>query len=445
MKYSSRSNGIRGIVNDGFHVELALKVGMIVGSRYHGTIAVGSDTRVSSEMFRSAVSAGLMASGSNVVDLGVLPTPAFQYYVRSHAVEGGVMLTASHNPPEYNGIKIIDSEGLEDPFLRDMAPEDIMDAQADRVTWADVGEAVEMGDCTGDYIDAIVSLVDADAIRSADLKVCVECANGSAFVLVPEVLRRLGVRMITMNGSARGELTGRDSELTFANLENLCYLTRQTGCDLGVAFDMDADRCLFADADGNPVPGDKSFSIIVRSVLERRKGKVVAPVSTSSAVEDTVDACGGIMKYSAVGSPAVVKKVMEYGAILGGEINGGIIFPELQYCRDATMCLVKMLECVARNGPLSEQAAQVPDYHYQNSSVSCTDEQKRLLVDRFRDMTSDMQRDITDGVKLFFDDGWVLLRPSATEPVFRVYSQSTDGGTATDRLEEYLSEIRRNL
>lgn len=443
MVVSSGANGVRGIVNDGMDVELALQIGKIAGERYSGLVAVAADTRLSGETLKSAVSAGLMAVGCEVIDLGSMPTPAFQYYVNMHDdVMGGVMVTASHDPPEFNGIKTVASNGLEDPFMMDDSVEEIVKTDARQVPWQKIGEMRDVDGLLDEYIDAVISNVDTEAISKAGLKVCVDCANGTSFMVVPEILQRLNVQMVTMNGSSRGELTGHDSELTESNLENLGYLTVRTGCDLGVAFDVDADRCLFVAADGSMVPGDKSLAILSRSALFKGEGKVVTTVATTSAVEDVVKAAGGEIKYAPVGSANIVKKIMDHEAIIGGEINGGVVFPEHQLCRDAPMAMVKMIECVVKEGPLKELSDEIPTYVFLEGSVPCKNSSKDLVEEHFRDGERASNNDTTDGVKIFFDDGWVLLRPSDTNSVFRVYSQSTNAELARSRLDDYLEKVR---
>ena len=321
----------------------------------------------------------------------------------------------------------------------------IINTDARQVPWERIGEMRQVDGCIESYIDAVLSHVDAQAISEAGLKICVDCANGSAFLVVPEILHRLNVRMVTMNGSSLGELTGHDSELTSKNLENLGYMVVHSECDLGVAFDVDADRCLFVSSNGEMVPGDKSLALLARSTLSKRKGKIVTTVASSSAVEDEVDANGGILKYVAVGAPNIVKKVMEYEAILGGEVNGGVVFPEHQLCRDAPMALVRMLEIVAKDGPLSEQVSTIKTYCFRNTSIPCPDSRKEDVEMHFRDAAHGMQTDTTDGVKMYFDDGWVLLRASATDSLFRIYSQSTDPAVADRRLAEYVEAVNQYL
>ena len=441
MVVSSGSSGIRGVVNNGMDVELALQIGKITGERYGGLVAVAADTRLSGETLKSAVSAGLMAVGCEVIDLGSMPTPAFQFYVKTHdEVRGGIMVTASHNPPEYNGLKAISANGLEDPFLMEDSIENIRNTDARQVHWSKIGEMRDIDGGLDDYIESILSNVDSESISNAGLKVCVDCANGSAFTVIPEILHRLNVQIVTINGSSRGELTGHDSELTESNLEDLGYMTVRTGSDLGVAFDMDADRCLFIAEDGSMVSGDRSFALFARAVLSKKKGKIVTTVASPSSIEDVVNANGGILKYVSVGAPNIVKKVAEYEAILGGESNGGVVFPDHQMCRDASMAMVKMLECIANDGPLTKLIQDIPNYHYLSTSVPCPDSRKEDVEALFRDQARNMHTDTTDGVKIFFDDGWVLLRASATDSVFRIYSQSTDGALAESRMKEYVEK-----
>ncbi len=440
------TNGIRGVINKDMSSELALQVGKAIGKVYGGTVAIATDTRVSADMLKSAVSSGLMAVGVNVLDLGVIPTPALQYFVKVHDdVSGGVMITASHNPPEFNGIKCVSSDGTEASRMEEANIEDIYPKDIPCVPWTNIGEVKAVTGAAEAYIDAVISNVDAEAISNAGLTVCVDCANGAAHYTTPLLLKKLNVRAITINGNAQGEFPGHNSEPTEENLKDLMALTRITGADLGVAHDGDADRCVFVTSEGRFVPGDKSLSLIAKTILMQRKGKIVTPVSSSSMVEDVVNAEGGVLKYTAVGSPIVARKMMEYGAIFGGEENGGLIFPEMQYCRDGAMTLAKMLECIVRNGPLEEQISKLPVYYTDKAKVECPNERKVELLDHFKENAGDARVDDTDGLKLIFDDGWVLLRPSGTEPIFRIYSESKDEAVAKQRADEFVGKASEYL
>ena len=439
-------NGVRGTANRDLTPEVALQIGKVVGRTFGRRIALATDARDSADMLRSAVSAGVMASGTDIVDLGILPTPVLQYYVKSHPdITGGIVITASHNPPEHNGFKFIKEDGVEVSREEEQSIESSCETDVPPAPWKEIGE-VETG--TGaivDHVKAVIAHVDAEAIRRANLTVCVDCANGSTCESTPMLLRLLNVRTFTINADPQSESPGRSSEPTEENLGPLMMLTKQVGADLGAAHDADGDRTIFVTEKGEYVMGDISLALIAKSVLSERKGKVITPVSSSSVVEDVVEENGGLLKYTAVGSHTVVRKMEENMAVFGGEENGGLVFPELQLCRDGMMALAKMLECIAKNGPLSQQISTLNRYHDIKMSIPCPDDMKMKLLDHFVDGAGDRRVESVDGLKIYFDDGWVLLRPSTTEELFRLYSESRDESVARSRMDEYLADARKFL
>ncbi len=439
-------SGIRGVANRDLSPEMALQIGKAVGRTFGGRIALATDPRDSADMFRSALSAGIMSVGSDIVDLGVLPTPALQYYVKTHDdVTGGVSITASHNAPEYNGFKLIHADGMEATREDDKAIENFCARDIETVDPWETG-GYSRADGIEDYVNAVISHVDSEAIAKAGLTVVVDCANGATCPTTPLLLRKLKVRAITINGDPQGESPGRPIEPTEESLFNLIGMTTIVGADLGAAHDGDGDRTVFISEKGGFIQGDKSLALMAKVMLEERKGKVITPISSSSIVEDIVTANGGILKYTAVGSHTVVHKMVENKAIFGGEENGGMVFPEMQYCRDGAMTLAKMLECIAKNGPISKQIESFDTYHTVKLRVVCPDARKAELLDHFMQGVEDETSVSTiDGLKIMFDDGWVLLRPSTTEDYFRIYSESKDGRIAEERAEKYMVEAEAFL
>lgn len=440
------TNGVRGVVNKEITSEFSLRLGKAIGKFMAGDVAIASDTRVSADMVKSAVSSGLMASGCTVLDLGVLPTPALQYFVKTHPhVSGGVMITASHNPPEFNGIKCVDADGTEMHRFNEEKIEEIYEEDPQSGAWDSLGSIEKVEGAAESYVNAILSNVDVQAIKRAKLTVALDCANGAAFHTAPLILRKLDVRAVTLNANPQGEFPGHPSEPTEENLADLIRLTKSIKADLGVAHDGDADRTVFVTRKGEYVSGDKSLTLMAGFMLEKNPGIIVTPVSSSSMVESVVKKKGGSVVYTAVGSPIVARKMMENGAIFGGEENGGLIFPEHQYCRDAGMTLAKMLEMVAVRGDLHKLIAELPVYHVEKMKISCPDDMKQKLMDTIREANSDREADTTDGLKLFYRDGWVLLRPSGTEPIFRIYSESTNADTAKSRCQKFVKEAEECL
>lgn len=440
------ANGVRGTANRDLTPEIALQIGRVVGRTYGRRIAMATDARDSADMLKGAITAGILASGSDIVDLGVLPTPVLQYYVRTHPeVTGGVVITASHNPPEYNGFKFIREDGVEVSREDERSIESMCSTDVPSAPWGETGSIRYDDGAVKEHVEAVVAQVDAEAIRNANLTVCLDCANGATCSSSPMLLKRLGVRAFTINADPQSQSPGRSSEPTEENMAPLMAMTRQVGADLGVAHDADGDRAIFVTDKGDYVIGDISLALIAREVLKKHKGKVITPVSSSALVEDTVEANGGLLKYTEVGSHAVVRKMGENMAVFGGEENGGLVFPEFQMCRDGIMALAKMLECIAKNGPLSQQVDGFDKYHTVKLNVRCPDDRKVDLLDHFIENVGDKRSETVDGVKIYFDDGWVLLRPSTTEELFRIYSESKDESVARERADRYMYDAEAFL
>jgi phosphomannomutase/phosphoglucomutase len=431
------TNGVRGIVNEDLTIDLAVRLGKAIGSFFKGTVVIASDTRNSGGMIKSAVSSGLMAVGVDIIDIGIVPTPAMQYYVGSHDdVAGGVMITASHNPPQFNGIKCVGPTGQELTREVEEKIEDLYDEDSECNGWDEVGMVTYDQTATEAYVEAVIGHVDAAAIKSANLTAILDCANGAAFATGPMLLSRLGVRAITLNANPQGDFPGHPSEPTEENLRDIISLMKTTKADIGIAHDGDADRTVFVADGGGYVGGEKSLSIMSKYVLSKKKGLVVTPVSSSSMVEEVVRTAGGTVVYTAVGSPVVAKAMFQNGAVFGGEDNGGMIFPEHQLCRDGAMSVAKMLESIVKEGRLSEQMKKLPSYHIIRRKIKCPNDLKAPLLRYLMEMNRAAKADTTDGLKLLYDDGWILARSSGTEPIFRIYSESKDADKAMERANE---------
>ncbi len=440
------TNGVRGVINEDMNVQMAMGLGKAIGTFMTGRVAIGNDPRTSADMIKSAVSCGLMSAGAEVVDLGMVPTPAVQFYVKENGLSGGVMITASHNPPEFNGIKCIDSDGTEMPRFKEEEIERIYFSRDFRsCDWMRVGGLCRASGAVESYLRNIVSLVDADTIRGAGLTVVLDCANGAGSISTPLLLNDLNVRAITLNANPQGTFPGHPSEPVEAHLQDLIALVKASDADLGIAHDGDADRTIFVDDKGRYLYGDKSLAIVAEyMVRENGGGTVVTPVSSSLAVEDVVKRAGGDIIYTRVGSPIVARKMIEIGALFGGEENGGLIFPEHQYCRDGAMTVAKVLEIVAKEGPLSALVDKVPQYCQVKRKIACPDERKGTVLDELLDYYCSETVDTTDGVKIIYNGGWTLVRPSGTEPLFRIYSEAKTEGDAirhSEECEAVLSEL----
>lgn len=432
------TNGVRGVINEDLTSKVALQVGKALAAVTPGTIAIATDARYTCEMLLSAVSSGIMAVGSNVIFLGMLPTPALQYYVKTHNVAGGVMITASHNPPEFNGIKVIASDGTEATPEQEAAIEAKYDEFIPLARWDRVGSMKTVGGYADEYVNSILSKLDVDKIKEADLTVVLDCANGASAYTSPLLLKKLGVRAITLNCNPQGEFPGHRSEPTEDNLQDLISMVKKTGAVLGMAHDGDADRCVFVDNEGNYVPGDIALAVLGKSLIKQNGGGiVVTSLAASSAIGDSISSIGGEVIRTAIGSPKVARKMMEVGSIFGGEENGGLIFADHQYCRDGAMAIGRMLECIIENGPLKNQIDALPKYHSVRLKIHCPDNFKADLISYIDKSTEGFNKDYTDGLKIITDSGWVLVRPSGTEPLFRIYAESSNKTTVEQMAKKY--------
>ena len=433
--------GVRRTANDVLTPEFASRLAACYGTLVKGTVAVGGDTRTSTLMLKQAVTAGLLSSGCDVVDLGILPTPGVQYAVRKY-YDGGVMITASHNPPQYNGLKFLDKDGIGIPDDMDLEIERLyFDAEPDRVGFHEIGQLYQNDKIIDEYVDEAVSKVDVEAIRKANLKVVVDCGSGAGCFTAPYLIRKLGCDVTTLNSQPDGFFPGRNPEPIEENLQELIHVVKELNADIGLAHDGDADRTICIDEKGNFVLGDKTFTLVEKQMLkENNGGIIVTTVATSQAIYDVAEEHNGEVIATAVGDLLVARKLKDEDGLFGGEENGGLIFPDFVYGRDAVMTVAKILEIVAKEKkPLSELVAELPVYYASKTKVACPDDEKEFVMSSIAQeiqTTTDFNLDLTDGVKILKDDGWVIIRPSGTEPIFRCFAES-DSQEKADEMTEW--------
>ena len=433
--------GVRRTANDVLTPEFASRLAACYGTLVKGTVAVGGDTRTSTLMLKQAVTAGLLSSGCDVVDLGILPTPGVQYAVRKY-YDGGVMITASHNPPQYNGLKFLDEDGIGIPDEMDIKIERLyFDAEPDRVEFHEIGELYQNDKVIDEYVDEAVSKVDVEAIRKANLKVVVDCGSGAGCFTAPYLIRKLGCDVTTLNSQPDGFFPGRNPEPIEENLQELIHVVKELNADIGLAHDGDADRTICIDENGSFVLGDKTFTLVEKQMLkENNGGTIVTTVATSQAIYDVAEEYNGEVIATAVGDLLVARKLKDENGLFGGEENGGLIFPDFVYGRDAVMTVAKILEIVAKEKkPLSELVAELPVYYASKTKIECPDDEKEFVMASIAEeiqTTTDFKLDLTDGVKILKEDGWVIIRPSGTEPIFRCFSES-DSQTKADEMTEW--------
>jgi phosphomannomutase/phosphoglucomutase len=441
------TNGVRGVVGKDMTPALALKIGAALGSEVKGTVAVGRDTRTSGESLGSALKAGLMACGCDVMDVGILPTPALQYLVRSRC-KGGAMITASHNPPEYNGVKVIDEDGTEMGDESTLRIEDrILHDRYALVSWQEVGMEERSPTLVEDYIRGVLGQFAPNMAQ--DLVVAVDPGSGAGAHTTPAILSRLGCRALTVNATLDGTFPGRLPEPTPEGLKNLATLVTSAKAAFGAAHDGDADRTVFIDEQGRYVEENREFALIARFLCRERKGAVVMPVSTSSLVEEIARSCGCEVDYTPVGSIYVARRMIELqrkgvDVVMGGEGNGGLIYPRHQFCRDGAMTAAMMARILTETGkPLSALLDELPHYTMIKEKISTP--HSRVILKGLDAVFSGEKLDRTDGLKIIRDQAWALIRASGTEPLIRIMVESNRKKNAEDLHQEVHEAVETAL
>ncbi|MEM1538842.1 MAG: phosphoglucosamine mutase [Candidatus Bathyarchaeia archaeon] len=441
------TNGIRGLVNKELTPEMAVEIGIAVGTFFQqGKLIVGHDARTSSPMLAKAVISGLISTGCNVLFAGMAPTPALQYAVKNHKADGAVIITASHNPPEYNGVKVVWNDGVEISREQEIEIENIFfDKKARRADWNKIGRTETIPNIIEEYIEAVKRHVDASKIADAKFHVVVDAANSVAAHAVPKLLRDLGCKVTTINADINGTFPGRPPEPIPENLKELALTVKAVGADLGVAFDGDADRSIFVDERGEVHWGDKTFAIVVKHFLKRYPSeKVVTPVSSSTLVKDIAEAYGGEVVWTRVGSVTVSHTMKRLNAKLGGEENGGIFYGPHQPVRDGAMATALILNIMAEeNVKLSKMMKELPKYFIEKDKIECPDELKEEVLKKLIDEAKGLEINTTDGVKIWFKDkSSILIRPSGTEPIYRLYAEAKTEEKAKVLVKEYGSKLK---
>ncbi|NYT05622.1 MAG: phosphoglucosamine mutase [Methanomicrobiales archaeon] len=430
------TNGVRGIVGRDMTPLLAMRIGMALGSMRKGTIAVGRDTRTSGQALAHALSAGLLAAGCDVCDVGIVPTPALQYLVRQH-FDAGAMITASHNPPEWNGIKVIEPDGTEMDDDASIALEERLFAESfDCAAWDGVGRETAAPDLVEEYIAAVAGAFPGGI--GSGMTVVVDPGSGPAARTTPAILARMGCTVHTVNAIFDGTFPGRLPEPSPEGLAPLAALVRETGAHFGVAHDGDADRAVFVDETGTYLEENREFALLQEYVCSTRPGLVVTPVATSRLCEVVAKATGCRVAYTAVGSITVARTMLARAAegetvVFGGEGNGGPIFPAHQHCRDGGMTAAAMVALLAGGDrPLSARAAGLPPYVMLKEKIMTAE--KEGVLARVAAAFADTPLDTTDGIRINLPRAWALIRPSGTEDFMRLL---VEGETKADAEELY--------
>ena len=442
------TNGIRGLVNLELTPEFVTKIGSTIGTFFEGNrIVVGYDGRTSSPMFVRAIIGGLTSTGCDAHEAGMAPTPAIQYAVKHYGLKGGVIITASHNPPEYNGIKVVAGDGIELPREQEIEIENIFfDERIKRANWKDIGKTFRLPGVLNLYNKAIESHVDINAIKKRHFHVVIDPGNGVGALTAPYAFRDLGCKVITINANVDGAFPNRLSEPRPENLGELASIVRAIKADVGIAYDGDADRAIFVDEKGEIHWGDRTFALIEKYFLQDNRGEtIVTPVSSSQVIKDIADEYDGNVVWTKVGSIIVSHTMKKINAKLGGEENGGIFYAPHQPVRDGTMTTALVLNVMAKTKKkLSQLLTELPSYYIEKDKTECPDELKEKVVEKLLKKVERATVDTIDGAKIWFNDkSSILIRPSGTEPIYRFYAEAKTKERATLLVRKYKKELQK--
>lgn len=409
-------------------------------------IVVGRDARISGEMVHRILTGTLIAMGCDVTDIGMATTPTTEIAVTRESAQGGIIITASHNPRQWNALKLLNHKG---EFLNAAEGAEILAlAEGGAFTYPPVDNLgkITQKQFLHDHIQSVLSLelVDADAIAAANFRVAVDCVNSVGGIAIPELLYALGVKEIfKLHCAPHGNFSHNPEPLP-QHLTELSSLTRSSKATVGFAVDPDVDRLAIYCEDGEPFGEEYTLVAMADYVLQYTPGNTVSNLSSSRALRDVTLARGGSYHTAAVGEVNVVEKMKEVGAVIGGEGNGGVIYPASHYGRDALVGIALFLTYLARTGKTPSQLRkEYPSYFMAKQKVELTpDIDTDAILQQMKERFSDQQVTDIDGVKIDFPDKWVHLRKSNTEPIIRIYSEAASADAAEKIGKEIIDLIR---
>jgi len=440
-------SGVRGIVGKSLTPELVARLGQAFGTYLRGgRVVVGRDTRVSGEMVKHAVLGGLISAGCQVLDVGVVATPTATLMIEELKADGGVVITASHNPVEWNALKFFRADGV---YLNAAEGRDLLNIYygGDYVKkpWDGLRPVEPVSDAESHHVDKVLSVLDIEKIKARQFKVALDCCNGAGVGVSLRLLRSLGCHVAPIHCTPDG-LFPHTPEPNFVNLQDLCRFTKDSSADIGFATDPDADRIAVVSEQGDFLGEELSLALSAQYALRKRgirDGVVVINISTSRVTEDVAHAAGCRVVRTAVGEVNVSEKMEELKAAFGGEGNGGVIDPLVHYGRDAIVGMGLILEYLAEAGqPTSALAAQMPKWHMIKSKIDSASAQSREIIRRLKENPGPARLNTEDGLRLDWEDRWVHLRASNTEPVMRIIAESRVEGEARELIEHYTKLVK---
>jgi len=419
-------SGVRGVIGEsltpGLLTRFAQAFGTYVGA---ATIVIGKDPRTSGEMVKQAVIAGLLSSGCRVIDIGMCPVPTIQLLVRHHGAQGGIAITASHNPAEWNALKFINGDGL---FLNSGQAREMLDiyhqGEYTKVAGAEMREVEEFSGATDLHIQKILEVLGPLPQSEKRLRVVLDACNGAGSLVGPKLLEALGVEVVPINVSPNG-LFPRPAEPVAENLGDLSNAVKDHGADIGFAQDMDADRLAIVSEQGTPIGEDYTLLLATLYVLGKELGAVVANLSSTSVLEEIAKRFSCPVFLTRIGEVNVTEEMQKQNAVIGGEGNGGVIYPRINFARDSLTGMALILHLMAETRQtITELVNSLPQFSMVKEKLACPSDKIAAVLRMLRHEYSSYPLDLRDGVKVILPAGWFLVRGSNTEPIIRVIAEA---------------------
>ncbi len=430
------SSGIRGLANVEITPVLAQRLGSALATIHEGgEFVVGRDARVTGPMLEAALSSGIAACGGDAKLVGLLPTPIIAWLTREFEAKAGVAISASHNPPQYNGLKVFNARGMS-LTEKEQAPVEalLQGGELDFSPWDGVGSADEV-DVAWMYLDALQESLDL----GREWKLACDCFCGATSTIASEAFEAVGLHASIINGQPDGHFPAGDPEPTTENLERLGAYMRATGAEAGFGFDGDGDRVMAVDEKGAPVSGDRLLAAYAGYAIDRNGGGVVVThVGASMCVEDMVEAAGGKVVRVRVGDAYITEEMERRKAVFGGEPIGAWVFPEVHMCPDGILGALKLLQALEeRDQTLSDFVSDAPEYPTRSAKIEVKDRPATMrgVEQGYAKAFGGAQVNRVDGIRLQLPEGWILIRASGTEPLIRLTAEGRDDGATTSLLE----------
>ena len=446
MKKLFGTNGVRGVFSEDFTLEFVNDLVMSLAAYFkQGKILVGYDGRHSSPIVAKVVSSALNYSGLDCYMAGLVPTPCLEYATKKLGYDGGLMITASHNPPQYNGIKPVASDGVEISREDERKIEQIF-AEKNWIKASTFGKSFEETNVISTYIDGIISLIDIDSIKAKKFKVCLDLGNGAQAVTAKKLCENLGCDVHAINEEINGDFPGRGSEPTPQNLNELSKLVVDTNSNFGIAFDGDGDRSIFCDETGKILTGDSSALLLCDYLLQQYpNSQVVTCLNSGNIIENIVEKTNSRVVRTKVGSVEVSRRMVNDDALVGYEENGGFMFGNHNHVRDGAMTLALMLDLLSKSQlDLSQNIKNLPPSFTTKTKIECSLEKSKIVISELLKEFPDSNT--SDGIKIQVDkDNWVMIRPSGTEPIIRIYGESNSQQNLDSLISNFVEKTKSIL